>query len=45
VLSEEKGWLQGAEEANIKEEVIEDNLTIVDDIESTDIDDSAEHEI
>ena len=45
VLSEEKGWLQGAETANIKEEVIEDNLTIVNDIESTDIDDSAEDEI
>jgi DNA-directed RNA polymerase subunit omega len=45
VLSEEKGWLQGAETANIKEEIIEDNLTIVNDIESTDIEDSVQDTI
>ncbi len=45
VLSEEKGWLQGGEPANIKEEVLEDNLTIVDSIESTDIADSTSEEI
>jgi DNA-directed RNA polymerase subunit omega len=45
VLSEEKGWLQGAEDANIKEEIIEDGLSIVNDIESTDIEGSTEDDI
>jgi len=37
-LSEESGWIEGQESANIEEEIIEDVLTVVDDLEASEKD-------